>query len=642
MNPGNLLLFSSFTLTVLSTTALFTKKTRIGMWLARLAAVLLTGSVLLLAYAFVALDFSIFYVWRHSSSELPVFYRLAVMLVGQEGTYLVWTWLSLLAALLHMEQSRLKDASSRLTQTYALVACSFLLLLTLLMSPFESIFTSGNAVLPKVGNSISPALVDMLMPFHIFTVFVAYAFMLIPAASSLSYFTVGGRLEVKNYLRLSWLFLSLSMILGGLWANRLLGWIGFWQWDPLQSVTMSSWLLVTASLHALVRFQMGEYRRLFPLLCISSFLGFIFTTFVARSGIYSSVHSFPGTPTWWLLVGFMILVFISSVLLSRQVKGAYFDSSNVRAAFSPHNTFYFTILLLIVMAFAALWIPSIYVILKYQGYEASVSPELYNTLFYPLVILLSYLIGICILFGRVQNRTLGYVSAVYFAASLILGFAVPYSAHAIMSSKESGLVFAGLMGSVSVLSYLPVFFFVASSILFKMLRDFRIKSRTALLHVSGVNLIHLGFVFVVMGAVFGSSFSSTHSLSFAFNEEGVYKENDGLSAKLLDFKVVKRGSNWVQFVNLSVDGLEEHMTASFMKNRQFGFISRPAVYHGLASDVKVDFQGSLPHQIQSGRIIVTVKKQPLLSLLWAGCLMFVVGVLLTLASDGIRRKKRKG
>lgn len=638
MNTGSLLLVSCLALTFLSATAFLARRMRAGVWLARLAAVLLTASVLLLAHAFVTLDFALFYVWQHSSSELSPFYRLAAILVGQEGTYLVWSWFSLLVAVFYMER-RLKDSHSHITQAYALFIVGFLLLLTLSLNPFRSVFEKGDALLPQTGNGISPALVDILMPFHILTAFLAYAFMLIPAASSLSYLTLGGdRLEVKNYLRLSWMFLSISMLLGGLWANRLLGWTGFWQWDPLQSATLSSWLLLTAALHAVVRFKHREYQRLYPLLCINGFLGFVFTTFVARSGVYNSVHTFPGTPTWWLLAGFMFVVFVSSLVLSLRIKAAYFDSSSVRAVFSPHNTFYFTLLLLIVMAFAGLWIPSIYVILKYLGYEAEVSPGFYNTLFYPLIILLSYLTGVCILYGRVQNRTLGYVSAAYLASSLFIGFAVPRSVHA-LSDVGSGLLFTEVLGSVNVVSYLPAFFFVTGSLVFKMLRDFRLGSRTALLHVSGVNLLHLGIVFVVMGAVFGASFATTHTLSFAFDEEGVYKENAGVGAVLLDFRVVKEGSSWVQIVNLDVEGVDDNVSVAFTKSRQFGFISKPAVYHGLTSDVLVDFQGSLPHQIQSGRVVVTVRRQPLLSMLWAGCGMLLAGVLLTLTSEGLRRRR---
>jgi len=624
------------------------------LWLTRVATVMLTGSVVYLAYAFVSLDFSIFYVWRYASSEMSVFYRLAAMLAGQEGTYLLWAWLALLVVYHHVEtHSGLKD--SFFTQVYALAINCFLMLLALSMNPFTSL-----PQVPVAGNGLSPALRDWLMPLHISLAFTAYAFMVIPAAGSLAYLTAGESLRVKNHLRASWLCLSLSMTLGGLWANRLLGWIGFWQWDPLQSVTMASWLLLTAALHANVRFRLREYQRLYPLLCISSFLGFIYITFVARSGFYSSVHSFPSTPTWQTLTVFTAIVFSASVVLAlrkkvyfqrfglppsipvfstklaRKMEEKYKKKNSIRNAFSPYNTFYFTILLLILMAFVALWIPNLYLIF---GPHVKLTPGFYNTLLYPLFMLVAYLTGVCLLYGRVENRSLARAGAVYFTLSLILGFAVPYTPHALAGPGEELALFR-FLGGMSVLSYLPAFFFVAGSILFKTIHDSKIRVRLTLFHVIGVNLVHLGFVVAVLGAIISTSFSTTHTFSYGFNEEGVHKENNGVGMRLLDFRVEKVGSDWLQILTVRVDGIG-NMTAFFMKSRQFGFISRPAVHHGLKSDLQVNFEGSLPHQIQTGHIKITVKKQPLISLLWTGCIMLILGVILTLASDIVRRRTKR-
>ncbi|MHC1572336.1 MAG: hypothetical protein ACXQTL_06270, partial [Methanosarcinales archaeon] len=96
MNIGGLLLYIGFVSTLLTTIFLFFKWTRIGLWTARIAVLSITLSLLFMAYAFVTLDFSIYYVWQFSSSSLPIFYRLASMIVGESGTYLLWAWLSTL------------------------------------------------------------------------------------------------------------------------------------------------------------------------------------------------------------------------------------------------------------------------------------------------------------------------------------------------------------------------------------------------------------------------------------------------------------------------------------------------------------------------------------------------------------------
>lgn len=640
---------------------MFRGRTKLSILFTRIAATSLTLSVLLLAYAFIFLDLSLFYVWQHDSAEMSIFYRLAAILIGQEGTYLVWAWLSILVVLLHIEIRGLSGQTALFTNAYALMVCAFLLVLTITMTPFRSIFSVGGAFLPSSGNGINPLLMDILMPLHIFFVFAAYAFSIIPAASSLAYLTLmnpkfsslfgmGSQTKwemprIKNYLRFSWLFLGTGMILGGIWANQLLGWSGFWQWDPVQSTTMASWLLLTAAMHAGVRFNRGEYTRLYPLICIGAFLGFFYTTLVARSGVYSSVHSFPETPTWWMLVVFISSILIVSLILALTNKvHEYAEPNRIYAVFEPYNTFYFTVVILLLMVFVALWGPTVYVILFYTGQNTIVLPEFYNTLFYPLILGLSYLTGICILYGRIKNRMLAYAGVIYFGFSIILGIAVPYSAHSVaMPNAYTSSFLEKILGHISITSYLPAFFFVTGSIIFKTIKEYRIKKRAITLHLTGVNLIHMGFVFVVMGTIISTSFATTYNFIYDIDEKGVYKENNGMGIRLLDFKVEQVGTDWIQVADVEVIyGGKYNITTVYGKSLQFGFIAYPAVKYGLLSDIQVNLEGSAPHQIQQKKIELNVKKQPLASVLWTGCIFLIGGVLLTFGSDVALRKKERG
>jgi cytochrome c-type biogenesis protein CcmF len=639
MNIGNMLLYASLLSTCLAAVYMFTGRMKISIILIRTAAFAATFSVLLLASAFVFLDFSLFYVWQHSSAELPIFYRLAAILVGQEGTFLIWAWLSLMVVLLYTELHRILNRTTMITIVYALIGCAFLLVLTITMTPFRSIFAVGGASLPPTGNGISPELMDILMPLHIFTTFIAYAFALIPAAMSLAYLTKRENMpDSKNFLRLTWLFLSICMITGGIWANRLLGWNGFWQWDPIQAISMSVWLLLTAALHAVVRFNSGEYKRLFPLLCIGTFLGSLYMTLIARSDVFGSIHSFPGTPTWWIIVVFIAIVVVFSFMLALKRGVPEHTTSDSIHIFKPSNTFYFTLLILIMMAFIAFWGPTLYLISGYMGRTIIIPMEFYNILFYPLIVVLSYLTGICMLYGRVKNRTLAYVGIIYFTVSIILAVAVPYGTHSVAAS-HIGSPFEEILGSISVTSYIPAFFFVTGSVIFKMVRDLRLENKTASIHLNGINLIHVGFVFIVLGGILSTSFATTHNFSYSLAEKGVYKEDGGMVLQFLDFRVEQEGSDWYQIVDVEVIDDKEYTTnAVFLKSRQFGYITRPTIRRGLLSDTQVEFQGSVPHQIELETIEVKVKKQPFASLMWSGCVLLIAGVLFTLSSDVIRRK----
>lgn len=647
MSTGDILLYGALLSACLATVFFFIGRTKLSILLTRIAVALTTLAVLLLVYAFVSLDFSLFSVWQFSSAEMSIFYRLAAILVGQEGTYLVWAWLSLAVVLMYIELRGVPKRADMLASGYALIGCVFLLVLTIRMTPFRSIFLVGEAAFPTSGNGISPTLVDLLMPLHILTAFVAYAFLIVPAAVSLAYLAQREKMpDIKNYLRFSWLFLTICMIAGGIWANRLIGWEGFWQWDPIQTTTMAIWLLLTTALHANVRFKVGMYKRIFPLLCINSFLACIYTTLLARSDAFGSIHSFPGTPTWWMLIAFMAIVFIYSLMLAlRKSVTASTSATNskpgsavsggIHTAFKPHNTFDVTILILIIMALMCLWGPTLHVIL-----QAIILPEFYNALFYLLIVALTYLTGICLLYGRIKNSTLASVCLIYLFISFILAIAVPHSAHSLVPSNHSVSFLETIVGSLSITSYLPAFFFVTSSIIYKIAKDFKVKNKIVSIHLTGINLIHLGFVFVVLGAIVSTSFASTYHFSYELNEKGVYKENGGIGIRYFGLNVEQKGSEWIQVVDIEItDGKTYNATTVFWNSPQFGLICRPAVNYGLLSDIQVGFRGT---NCPKRSIELNVKKQPLLSLMRGGWVMLIVGVLFTLMSDGMRKyRKRK-
>ena len=649
MNAGNLLVYTSLLCVLLGAIYMFKGKVKTGKLFTRLAAVASTISVIWLCYAFISLDFDFFYVWQHASEDMSILYRVSAMFIGQEGTFLIWAWLSIVTVFFFMEQYWMPDRTGLLTMGYSLSGCAFVLILTVIMTPFNLISSIQDSSLPSIGNGINPALLDFLMPIHIFTVFLAYAFALVPAAASLSYLSIlrSGKLQpeipdIKNYMRLSWLFLSLGMISGGIWANRLLGWTGFWQWDPIQSTILAAWLLLTAALHAIVRSKSGEYRILFPLLCIGTFLSAIYTTLVARSGIFSSIHSFPSTLTVWILEFFILFVSIFSLILARGHNKPEEGKTNIRSCFSPHNTFYFTIIILLVMSLISLWGPTIDIFLSFIDYKIVLSTEFYNVLFYPLILALSFLAGICILYGKVRDRTLAYSASSYFILCIAVSIAVPGNSYSVVSQSNINVnFFERIMGSVSIISYLPAFFFVTASIIWKAVKDMGLKSKTAVLHLTGVNMIHIGFIFVVTGAAISSSFSTTYFFTYPLDEKGVYKENGGIGIRLLDYRVEKNGNDWDQVVDMELNSnTKSNVSAFFKKSSKFGFVTNPAVRYGVFSDITVELQNSIPHQIQGQIIELNVKKQPLISILWGGCILLLAGVVFTLSSDYMRRKTR--
>jgi cytochrome c biogenesis factor len=347
----------------------------------------------------------------------------------------------------------------------------------------------------------------------------------------------------------------------------------------------------------------------------------LYTTLVARSDIFGSIHSFPGTPTWWMLLIFIVIVVFYSVIYALKhdislttVTGGF------REVFEPQNTFYFTIVILLIMIFISLWGPTVYIILYYTGKAVILPPEYYNFFFFCLILALTYLTGVCMLYGRVKDNTLSIVVMFYFAVSLVLVIAIP--------------------SGVNVLLYLSAFFFVIASIIFKMIKDLKVKNKKIAIHLTGINLIHAGFIFLILGALLSTSFATVHTFHYSLDEKGVYKEDNGLGVRFIDYDVEYTDTDWVQTLNVEViDSGTYEMKSLFWKSLQYGFIAKPGVRHGLLGDIQLDFQGSsCTPSIRIENIEFSVKKYPFASLLWGGGILLIVGVMFTIAAAVMRRK----
>jgi cytochrome c biogenesis factor len=272
------------------------------------------------------------------------------------------------------------------------------------------------------------------------------------------------------------------------------------------------------------------------------------------------------------------------------------------------------------MIFISVWGPTVYIFLYYTGKAVILPPGYYNSFFFWMILVLTYLTGVCMLYGRVKNNTLFFIMMIYFAVSIILIIAVPSRVH--------------------VLLYLIAFFFVITSIIFKMINDLKVKNKKIAIHLTGINLIHAGFILVILGAILSTSFSTVHTFHYSLDEKGVYKEDNGLSVRFIDYDVEYTDTDWVQTLNVEViDTGTYEMRSLFWKSLQYGFIAKPGVRHGLFGDIQLDFQGSsCTPNIRIENIEFCVRKYPFASLLWGGGILLIVGVMFTIAAAVMRRK----
>ncbi len=301
----------------------------------------ITLSALLLVIHLVNVNASYEYVYHHSSSDLSWSYRISAFWAGQEGSLLLWTWAILVMMLFirytgnsrELAETRMMD----ITTMVSIAIVSVFLTLLVIDNPFSAfrILPSG-AVEPTnwnpfaplfdvpYGQGMNPLLRNPWMAVHPPVLFLGYAAFTIPFAAAISNLITNDdrwTLVARDWMRIAWLFLTLGIGLGGFWAYEVLGWgAWYWTWDPVETSSLIPWITATAYLHARTRAKHGEYAFLAPLLAVISFILVIFATFVTRSGIWASVHSWQDFTSEGMVIAIflVLLIAMSTFLLGRR------------------------------------------------------------------------------------------------------------------------------------------------------------------------------------------------------------------------------------------------------------------------------------------------------------------------------------
>jgi cytochrome c-type biogenesis protein CcmF len=281
----------------------------------------------ILTWALARHDFSYQYVAEYTDRTLPLFYSLTAFWAGQSGSFLFWNLMIGLFGALWMFSPRYAALPSRTKGYFWLfylgVQAFFLLLLTGPANPFMKLSPA-----PADGSGLNPLLQDPAMIFHPPILFMGYAGFTIPACLALAAVFGGDNADwlraTRNWVILSWIYLSVGILLGAWWAYMELGWGGYWAWDPVENASLIPWFTSSAFLHtALLGRQRGVLHRTNILLIGLTLLLCFFATYIVRSGIIDSVHAFGargvGVPLLLLLAATTVLT-VWAMLVSKQGK----------------------------------------------------------------------------------------------------------------------------------------------------------------------------------------------------------------------------------------------------------------------------------------------------------------------------------
>ena len=265
-----------------------------------LVAAIMAAASSVIVYAFVTGDYSIRYVQRYSDSTLPLFYKLTSYWGGLDGS--IMFWVSLLSifgsAAVYVNRERHRELIPYVVAVISAVQMFFLFLMIVHNNPFQTFLTQN----PTDGAGLNPLLQNFYMAIHPPTMYLGFVGLTIPFAFGMAAL-ITGHLDdswlraVRRWTMIAWLFLSIGLGLGMIWAYEELGWGGYWMWDPVENAGLLPWFTATAFLHSvMVQERRGMLRIWNVLLVIITFFLTIFRTFMTRSGIVQSVHAFGQDP----------------------------------------------------------------------------------------------------------------------------------------------------------------------------------------------------------------------------------------------------------------------------------------------------------------------------------------------------------
>jgi cytochrome c-type biogenesis protein CcmF len=355
-------------------------------------------AVICLEVAIFRHDFSVQYVASRTSRNLPTFYLWSALYSGQEGSLLFWAAvLSLFAVLTQvMTSRRYRSYLPYVAAVTSLVTTFFITVMLFAANPFQRL-----PFAPLDGQGMNPQLQNPGMVFHPPMLYLGYISITIPFAFAIAALLTkkldtDWLVAVRKWTIVSWLFLSIGLLIGMWWAYVELGWGGYWAWDPVENAALLPWLVMTAFLHSvMIQEKRGMLKKWNLALVIAAWLLSIFGTFITRSGVIASVHSFTQSSVGYFFLVFLVLAAVASFTLYTTRLPLLTADARLESMVSREASFLFNNLLLIGIAFSVLW-GTLFPILSeaVRGTKITVGPPFFNQVNVPLGLALLGLTGI--------------------------------------------------------------------------------------------------------------------------------------------------------------------------------------------------------------------------------------------------------
>ncbi|MPZ13652.1 MAG: heme lyase CcmF/NrfE family subunit [Chloroflexi bacterium] len=595
------------------------------------AGMLAIASLALLA-AFVTHDYSLKYVVEHSSRAMPLQFVVAAFYSGQQGSLLYWALaLAILSFIaIRATYDRLRRIIGYAIAVLMAIEAFFLLILTFVSNPFERL-----PVPVPDGQGLNPLLYDGGMLIHPPMLLLGYASVAVPYAFAMAAL-LAGRTDAdwmratRRYALVAWAFLGAGNLLGAWWAYHVLGWGGYWGWDPVENSAIMPWLALTAYIHSvLVQQRRGMLKVWNMALIIATFCLAIQGTFIVRSGIISSVHSFAQSSIGPFFFAFLAVVVIASLTALISRLPALRSEDRFGGVVSRESGFLLNNVLFVSVAFATYW-GTIFPVLSeaLSGVKATVGAPFYQQVNGPLLLALLILMGLGPLLP--WRRATG--------EQLRRSFVVPLAA---AGGSATVLVILGLRTPAAVVA-LAAAMVAASTVVWEYWRGVRARARSTGEPVPlalgrlvargrsryGGYLVHLGVAFVAVGIISSSFYQQEREATLPVG--GAVTVGQYTLTNLGVTETLAPGARTVTAqLALAEDGQTLHTMAPakvFYEN----FDNQPATHVAIDTRRLEDIYVVLAGWAEDGTISLLVAVNPMVSLIWVGGIVLVFGTVVSL------------
>ena len=350
-----------------------------------------------LIHALVISDFSIFYVWRNSSVDMPMFFKVTAFWGGLEGSLLFWilvqSFFAMVVAFRYQYSNR--EIIPYVIATLNGILCFLLVLLLGWSNPLDL-----QATIPAEGRGLNPLLQHIAMVVHPPSLYLGFIGFSVPFAFAIAGM-IRGKLDnewvltTRRWTLVSWYFLSMGLILGGQWAYEELGWGGFWAWDPVENAAFMPWLTGTAFLHSVMIQEKRNMLKIWNVVLIIITYGLtIVGTFLTRSGVVNSVHSFTQSEIGPAFLVFLAVVLVVGfALLFRRIQMLE-SEHKMEAVLCRENAFLVQNVIFVGMAFTVLLGTTFPLLAEaIRGTKLSIQAPFFNTIMAPMGYVLFFLMG---------------------------------------------------------------------------------------------------------------------------------------------------------------------------------------------------------------------------------------------------------